>query len=129
MKIPDKDANIEKYLEELKIIVKQDRFEVDLERGKNKVFMNKYGLRHNDTKSILLSLSPEDFIERILTENTKYNSEYLYIFKRNMILDDIENEDDGFESEIMVKVYIKTSIPDGDAYKTMIVVSFHKDEI
>lgn len=128
MKMSDEEINIEAYLEELKQLINQDWFEVDLERRKNEIFMKKYGLRSGDVKRILLGLKPEEFIERVKTENIKYNSKYLYIFKRNLILDDIENEDDESENEVEVRVYIKTSLPEGNAYKIIVVVSFHEDE-
>lgn len=128
MKMSDGEINIEAYLEELKQLINQDWFEVDLERRKNEIFMKKYGLRSGDVKRILLGLKPEEFIERVKTENIKYNSKYLYIFKRNLILDDIENGDDESENEVEVRVYIKTSLPEGNAYKIIVVVSFHEDE-
>lgn len=121
---------VEEYLAELKELVRLGWFDIDKDREKNGRFINKYHLRDKDIKEILLSLEADDYVEDIATQDIRYNSDRLYIFKKKVLLDNVEAEDDGEnEEEIEVRVYVKTSIPEGEKnYKTMIVVSFHEDE-
>ena len=119
---------VEEYLAELKELVRLGWYDIDLERDKNSSFINKYHLRNKDIQEILLSLESQDYVEDIATQDFRYNSERLYIFKKKVLLDNVEVDDDE-EEEIEVRVYVKTSIPEGEKnYKTMIVVSFHEDE-
>lgn len=128
MEIYTKSDNIEEYLIELRELVKLEWMEINMKRAKNKRFIEKYHLRDKDIKRILLEIESKDFVEKIKTQDFAYNSEYLYVFKKVLLLDDVEDAGDDVETEIEVNIYIKTSIPDGSKYKTMIVVSFHEDE-
>ncbi len=128
MNLSNNNIAIEEYLEELKILVRQDWYGIDLDRNKNKDFIEKYGLTDKNIKDILSTLEPQDFINKVETQNNKYNSDYLYIFKKKVSLDNLEYEDE-LDSIEEVKIYVKTAIPNGDGFKVMVVVSFHEDEI
>ena len=121
------DIDIDGYIEELKMLVNQNWYHIDFSRIKNKKFLEKYSFEDQDIRDVLISLKSCDFVERKKTQDYKYKSDYLYVFKKNLCLDDLESENE-LDSVVEVIIYIKTSIPPGDSYKTMIVVSFHEDE-
>ena len=121
------DIDIDGYIEELKMLVNQNWYDIDFSRIKNKKFLEKYSFEDQDIRDVLISLKSCDFVERKKTQDYKYKSDYLYVFKKNLYLDDLESENE-LDSVVEVIIYIKTSIPPGDSYKTMIVVSFHEDE-
>ena len=88
-----------------------------LPREKNLLFLKKYNIKTSDVISIVLSLTEHHFKERIINNDFKIKTKYLYVFKPLIRLPDEYGE-------ILDYVYIKIcEIKDG-----ILVVSIHEDE-
>lgn len=88
-------------------------------RKKNADFMKKYALFDSDVKEYVENLDKDDFIEKKKNEDKKINAEYLYVFYKNLFLNDEYGD-------VLERVYIKLcKLKDKDGI--IFVVSFHDE--
>ncbi|MDE6142374.1 MAG: hypothetical protein K2G03_07195 [Bacilli bacterium] len=81
--------------------------------------MKKYSLFDEDVKEYVENLNKDYFIEKIKNNDSKINAEYLYVFYKNLFLNDEYGQ-------ALEKVYIKVCRLE-DVDETIFVVSFHDE--
>ncbi len=111
------------YLEQIKQCVNENRFVVLTKgesRQKNLDFINKYNLNSERQKSILLSLSVQDFCYSMLSVNENNYNHVLYVFAPQKNLFPF-----GFDESELVIIYIKMDYLNGNK---VVMVSFHQAE-
>ncbi|MFV0363523.1 MAG: hypothetical protein ACK5LL_10630 [Suipraeoptans sp.] len=113
---------IDVILEKIKSCVGNNKYTIALNenRQENIDFIEKYNVRSNKQKSILLQLRTEDFCHTL--QNTKIGNEYevLYVFVPQINVFNADGEEE------MVDVYTKFNIIDMPSGCRTVVVSFHK---
>lgn len=110
---------IESFLKDMKKLVSIDQYRIM--RGKRRqdnidLFFD-YVMDENCAKSILLSLTPEDFSKVLQNEHIGYEHELLYVFGKEVTL--MKRFD---SSEDTISLYIKLNRLENNF---VIVVSFH----
>lgn len=103
--------------EVLKKINDKTRFIIFTKRDKNAQFMAKYGLSHKDIEEYVLSLSSDNFVEKIKNEDSKIRTDYLYVFK---LITELSDE----YGCILEQIYVKLCTLNGVEDK-ILIVSFH----
>lgn len=93
---------------------------IDTKREKNIEFMSKYNLATQDLHEYVMQLNSDYFYERILNNDRRIPSQFLYIFKVWIPLYD-EYGNSG------VSVYIKLCKLETEE-EIIFVVSFHEDD-
>ena len=88
-----------------------------LKRDKNDCFIIKYGLSQKDIEDIVYGLTDNLFKEKIINLDKRIKTEYLYVFKAVIEL----NDEYGFLSNY---IYIKIC----EIRENILVVSLHEDE-
>lgn len=91
------------------------------EREKNINFISKYHFSKQDIESYIRNLTEKDFKEKVKNNNSKIDTDYLYIFSINMSL---ENEFGDLE---FVPIYIKIGKLNKNN-EIILIVSFHESE-
>lgn len=113
-------AEIAKYLREVKLAVRQNRYTISKNRQKNNDLFITYVLSEEKAKKILLSLKITDFSERLQNHHPGYEHEQLYVFGKDvMLLQRFGN------AATLVSLYIKFNKLK-NCY--VIVISFHEQE-
>lgn len=92
-------------------------FIISTKREKNARFTAKYGLSHKDIEEYILSLTVDDFIEKIENKDSKIKTDYLYVFK---IMTELTDE----YGATLESIYIKLCKLNGVKEK-ILIVSFH----
>lgn len=112
--------DIRRFLEKVKEAVNTDNYRIQhgSKRQDNNALFLDYVIDEDMAKTILLSLTPEDFSEVLQNEHTGYEHELLYVFGKDVSL----LKRFGCADEI-VSLYIKLNKLN-DCF--VIVVSFHK---
>ncbi len=111
---------VEEYLRELKDSIRAGKYRIERNqrrRDNNNLFQT-YVLSEEQTKDILLSLTPMDFSERVHNDHPGYEHELLYIFGKDVRL--LEHFGD---SEKTVSLYIKFNKLDNNY---VVVISLHE---
>lgn len=113
--------DIDKYLRQIKEFICKGKLRIDRnkKRPKNMALFDNYVITEEDAKSILLSLSTEEFSHLLRNEHPGYEHEILYVFGKEIEL--LKRYEDGKEKlELYIK-FNKIDVP----FDLLIVISFH----
>lgn len=111
---------VEIYLSEVFESIHAGRYQIAI-RPKNQELYIDYVFGDNDAKSVLLSLTPEDFSDAVQNEHQNHPEEVLFIFGKDVML--IPRYDGADEKN--VSLYIKINKLEN---KYLFVISLHKQE-
>lgn len=111
--------DIEKYLQEVKLMVQKGKYRIADREKNHKLFLD-YLITEDKCREILLDLCVEDFSEAVHNEHTKFAHEILYIFGKEVEL--IQRYGEGTRK---VPLYIKFNKLD---QSFLIVISLHEQE-
>lgn len=101
------EESIGAYLEKVYSCIRASRIKICLDRqkrGKNALFADEFEMRDADLKELFLSLIPKDLSEIVQNHKPEYPHEKLYVFRKDVELEDI----DGEIQEVML--YIKINL-------------------
>lgn len=115
-------ADIEKYLEEVRVAIKTGKYRVEMNdrRQDNQDLFMDYVIDEEMRKQVLLSLTATDFSEILSNEHIGFEHEVLYVFGKDVKL--LHRFGPG---EDFVSLYIKFNKLES---KYVIVISFHKQK-
>jgi len=111
--------DILKYLKRVKIAVVQEKYNLAMNRDKNKKFSENYNLNSKKIENIILNLEVEDFCYAVDNEKEEFSHEILYVFCSNKELN-------YFGEYKEVDIYIKFNLIESADY--LYVISFHERE-
>ena len=116
----------EKIIEILRQTVINGKFGVDytiIPRDKNNELREKFLINDYKVKTILLSLSEDDFIKTEKSTSENFPNDIVHIFKKNVSL--IQRYTETFDSQI-IKLYIKFTWTEQIEFRNLIIISFHQ---
>ena len=121
---PQKHINFDyedilKYLKRVKIAIVQEKYNLAMNREKNKKFSEDYTLISKKIENIILNLEVEDFYYGVDNEKEEYSHEILYVFC-------IRKELNYFGEYKEVDIYIKFNLIESADYSH--IISFHELE-
>ena len=111
--------DILKYLKRAKIAVVQEKYNLSMNREKNKKFSEDYNLTAKKIENIILNLEVEDFCYAVDNEKEEFSHEILYVFCSR-------EELNYFGKYNEVDIYIKFNLIDSAGY--LYIISFHERE-
>ena len=113
---------IDSVLTDFKNMVMENRYVVSLNdnRTENISFTDKYNLRGNRLKSVLLGIETEDFCYSVNNIKSGYEHEILYIFVPQVVVHDSD------DVTHLVDTYIKFTFLSSRSYDYTAVISFHQ---
>ena len=111
--------DILKYLKRVKIAVVQEKYNLAMNREKNKKFSENYNLTSKKIENIILNLEVEDFCYAVDNEKEEFSHEILYVFCSRKELN-------YFGEYKEVDIYIKFNLIESADY--LYVISFHERE-
>ena len=113
---------IDSVLSDFKNMVLENRYVVSMNdnRQENISFTDKYNLRGNRLKSVLLSIETEDFCYSVNNIKPGYEHEILYIFVPQVVVHDSD------DIAHIIDTYIKFTFLSAGNYDYTAVISFHQ---
>ena len=111
--------DILKYLKRAKIAVVQEKYNLSMNREKNKKFSEDYNLTAKKIENIILNLEVENFCYAVDNGKEEFSHEILYVFCSR-------EELNYFGKYNEVDIYIKFNLIDSAGY--LYIISFHKRE-
>ncbi|MFW5889749.1 MAG: hypothetical protein ACOCUD_05195 [Bacillota bacterium] len=111
--------DILKYLKRVKIAFVQEKYNLAMNRDKNKKFSENYNLNSKKIENIILNLEVEDFCYAVDNEKEEFSHEILYVFCS-------KKELNYFGEYKEVDIYIKFNLIESADY--LYVISFHERE-
>ncbi len=111
--------DILKYLKRAKIAIVQEKYNLAMNRDKNKKFSENYNLNSKKIENIILNLEVEDFCYAVDNEKEEFSDEILYVFCSRKELN-------YFGEYKEVDIYIKFNLIESADY--LYVISFHELE-
>jgi len=109
----------QKFLERVRSLLATNEFQVS-QRGKNQEFLEKYKIKDQKIKEMLLALNGVDCIAIEPNDNPRYCEALVYKFIKVYELD-------YFGDVCTVTAYIKLYIVEEKTYDLVMVISFHED--
>ena len=111
--------DILKYLKRAKIAVVQEKYNLSMNREKNKKFSEDYNLTAKKIENIILNLEVENFCYAVDNGKEEFSHEILYVFCSR-------EELNYFGKYNEVDIYIKFNLIDSAGY--LYIISFHERE-
>jgi len=111
--------DIEQYLADVFSAVLEGRYQISPRKKNQEIYID-YIFTEDDAKSVILSLTANDFSTAVQNEHPEYHEEILYIFGKDVNLLPRYGG-----SKEKVPLYIKFNKLDN---QYIIVISFHKQE-
>lgn len=113
---------IKDVLDKFKDCVKSGRYIISLnnERQENIAFIQRYNIRDEKKREILLQIQCDDFAHSLRNTKEGYEHEVLYVFVPQV---ELFNADGYVET---VNVYVKINIIERSKGDRVVVISFHK---
>ncbi len=109
----------EKYLSEIVSCIRSGKYQISV-REKNLTVFRKYLFTEEDAKTVIYSLTVDDFSEAVPNDHVNHADEIIYIFGKNVTLLPRMGGD-----EVIVPLYIKFNKL-GNQY--VFIISFHEQE-
>lgn len=111
--------DIIEYLKKAKIAIVQERYNLSMNRGKNKKFVENYNLNSKKIENVIFNLEIEDFCYALNNKKEEYSHEVLYVFCS-------KEELNYFGEYKEVDIYIKFNLIEKIDY--LYIISFHELE-
>jgi hypothetical protein len=111
--------DILEYLKRAKIAIVQEKYNLAMNRVKNKKFSEDYNLTVKKIENIILNLEVEDFCYAVDNEKEEFSHEILYVF--------CSREELNYFGEYKeIDIYIKFNLIESANY--LYIISFHERE-
>ena len=111
--------DILEYLKRAKIAIVQEKYNLAMNRVKNKKFSEDYNLTVKKIENIILNLEVEDFCYAVDNEKEEFSHEILYVF--------CSREELNYFGEYKeIYIYIKFNLIESANY--LYIISFHERE-